>query len=144
MTTRSERQRLYRTRQRRVVLNTLTQMAGFVSAQDLHALLYRTGERVGLATVYRTLHTYVDMGRIETVHSATGEQLFRWCPHPGCTYFLVCTRCGKRLPIDIQPILPWATSVATEHGYTDIDIICELTGTCETCARPDTEARQPG
>ena len=43
------------TRQRSAVSALLGEVAGFHSAQELHAMLRDRGERVGLTTVYRTL-----------------------------------------------------------------------------------------
>ena len=43
------------TRQRKAVSEVLSTITKFSSAQEVHALLTSRGEKVGLATVYRTL-----------------------------------------------------------------------------------------
>ena len=43
------------TRQRRAITDALANAADFQSAQEIHDTLRRTGDKVGLATVYRTL-----------------------------------------------------------------------------------------
>lgn len=134
MTVRGEQRGPYRTRQRSAVLRALAHVPGFVSAQDLHARLRHTGDSVGLATVYRALHSLADAGHIEATRAATGERLFQYCPDPGCVYFLVCRNCGDRAPLDAHPVEEWATSVARQHGFTDIELVVEITGLCSTCA----------
>ena len=45
-----------RTRQRSAIVALLAESADFRGAQALHGLLRARGEKIGLATVYRTLH----------------------------------------------------------------------------------------
>ncbi|HEX4705967.1 MAG TPA: Fur family transcriptional regulator [Pseudonocardiaceae bacterium] len=127
-------ERRYQTRQRRAVLRALTTVSGFISAQDLYAHLRHAGEPVGLGTVYRTLHGLADAGDIDTTRTTTGEQLFQYCAQPGCTRFLVCRQCGRRVALDARPVEQWATATATRHGFTDIDLVVEITGRCANCA----------
>lgn len=123
----------YRSRQRYAVLLALAHIPGFISAQDLYTRMRHTNDRIGLSTVYRALHTLADAGHIDTIRSATGEQLFQWCPNPGCTHFLVCSHCDNHIPIDTRPVQHWATTLAAHHGFTNIDLHIELTGTCPDC-----------
>ena len=52
------------TRQRAAVAAVLADVDEFRSAQELHALLREAGEKVGLATVYRTLQSMAADGSI--------------------------------------------------------------------------------
>ena len=51
----------------------------FRSAQELHALLRDAGERVGLATVYRTLQAMAADGEVDVLRTADGEAVYRAC-----------------------------------------------------------------
>ena len=53
------------TRQRRAVAEAIASFDDFRSAQEIHELLGRRGEAVGLATVYRTLQRLADAGEID-------------------------------------------------------------------------------
>ncbi len=53
------------TRQRRAVAEALASFADFRSAQEIHDLLGRRGEAVGLATVYRTLQKLAEAGEVD-------------------------------------------------------------------------------
>jgi Fur family transcriptional regulator, ferric uptake regulator len=123
-----------RTRQQGVVLRALAQVSGFISAQDLHVRLRHGGDAIGLATVYRALHTLAAAGHIDTTRAANGAQLFQYCAEPGCLYFLVCHRCGTHVSLDVDPVQEWATATAARHGFTDIDLMVEITGLCSACA----------
>src|ERR1700686_4499346 len=53
------------TRQRRAVLAALGQTGSFRSAQVIHASIRQSGEKIGLATVYRALKMLSDAGEID-------------------------------------------------------------------------------
>ena len=42
------------------VVTTLKQAGGFASAQEIHQLMNRQGERIGLTTIYRALQHPLD------------------------------------------------------------------------------------
>ncbi len=136
MTGRGERRGPLHTRQRRAVFRALAQVPGFLSAQDLHVRLRQAGDTIGLATIYRALHTLAAAGHIDTTRAATGEQLFQYCAQPGCLYFLVCHRCASYVPLDVHPVEEWAASTAEQHQFTDINLIVEITGLCPACTPP--------
>jgi Fur family ferric uptake transcriptional regulator len=145
VTARGERRGAYQTRQRRAVLRALAHVREFISAQELYARLRHTGDAVGLTTVYRSLQALADAGYIESTRAPAGERLFRYCPDPGCVYFLVCYRCGEHVPLDAHLVEDWAAVVAQQHGFSDIDLTVEITGLCSACAPPAKNARDiPG
>jgi Fur family ferric uptake transcriptional regulator len=133
MTGVGEHRRTHQTQQRRAVLRALTQVPGFISAQELHARLRHAGNMVALATVYRALRVLADAGQIDATRAASGERLFRYCAEPGCAYFLVCDRCGVHISLDACPVEEWAAVVAAQHGFADISLVVEITGRCPAC-----------
>jgi Fur family ferric uptake transcriptional regulator len=147
MTDRGGRRGPLQTRQRRAVFRALAQVPGFISAQDLHVRLRHAGDTIGLATIYRALHTLAAAGHIDATRAATGEQLFQYCAEPGCLYFLVCHRCATHVSLDVHPVQEWAASTAEQHGFTDINLIVEITGLCPACTPPtateETPSRRP-
>lgn len=121
------------TRQQRAVLHALTQAPGFLSAQALHAHMHLAGETIALTTVYRALRILADAGHIDTIHDATGQQLFHLGPAPGGGRYLVCRGCGRSEPVDAGTAQDWAAATAADHGFTDIHPVIELTGLCRAC-----------
>src|SRR5688572_15930012 len=53
------------TRQRLAVVDAMGSFDDFRSAQEIHDLLGRRGETVGLATVYRTLQRLAEAGEVD-------------------------------------------------------------------------------
>lgn len=120
------------TRQRSALLALLEDLDGFRSAQELHALLRGRGENVGLATVYRALQALVDGGQIDTLRTGEGGSVYRRCS-TGHHHHLVCRHCGRTVEVADTPVERWATRVAAEHGFIDVDHTIEAFGTCAAC-----------
>lgn len=121
------------TRQRAAVAAVLADVDEFRSAQDLHALLREAGEKVGLATVYRTLQQMAADGSIDMLRTAEGEAVYRACS-TGHHHHLVCRECGKTVEVEGPAVERWAHRVSEEHGFTDVQHTLEIFGTCADCS----------
>ena len=82
------------TKQRQAVLDELTRVSDFRSAQQIFEDLHSQGQRVGLATVYRSLQGLAEDGRVDTLRSSEGEVLYRSCTSEHHHHHLVCRTCG--------------------------------------------------
>jgi Fur family ferric uptake transcriptional regulator len=120
------------TRQRRAVASALQSFDDFRSAQDIHDLLRRTGDNVGLSTVYRTLQSLADGGEVDVLRSEDGEALYRRCS-TSHHHHLVCRSCGRTVEVEGPAVERWADKVAGEHGYTAVSHTLEIFGTCPDC-----------
>ncbi len=122
------------TRQRSAIAAVLAQRDGFVSAQDLHAALRDSGDRIGLATVYRTLQVLWLDGEIDMLRTDEGEAVYRRCAMDRHHHHLVCRSCRRTVEIDGPGIGPWAQRVSAEHGFADVSHQLELFGRCAQCS----------
>jgi Fur family ferric uptake transcriptional regulator len=122
------------TRQGAAVEALLEESSGFRSAQDLHAELRRRGDAVGLTTVYRHLQNLVEAGSVDMLRTVDGEALYRQCADDRHHHHLVCRVCGRTVEVSGQAVERWASSVAREHGFVDVDHTLEVLGTCGPCA----------
>ncbi len=122
------------TRQRRAITDVLADADDFQSAQDIHDTLRRSGDKVGLATVYRTLQAMAEAGEVDALQSAAGETVYRRCS-PEHHHHLVCRSCGRTVEITGPTVERWAAAVAREHGFAEVSHTVELTGICAACAR---------
>ena len=77
------------TRQRRAVVAILEDLDGFASAQEIHDILKKRGESVGLSTVYRSLQVLADAAEVDALRNDDGEVLYRQCS-AGHHHHLVC------------------------------------------------------
>ena len=121
------------TRQQTAVIERLGQCEDFTSAQELHARMREAGDKVGLATVYRTLTSLAAAGEVDMSRTDEGEAVYRMCS-TGHHHHLVCRHCGRTVEIEGPAVERWAERVATEHGFTDVSHTLEVFGTCSGCA----------
>ena len=123
------------TRQRAAVAALLREVAGFHSAQELHAMLRDRGESIGLATVYRTLQALADAAEIDVMRPPGGDHLYRRCSDRH-HHHLVCRSCGATVEIEGPAVEHWTGKVAAEHGFADVSHTLEIFGLCAACAGP--------
>ena len=117
-------------RQRTAVTRLLGEVEGFHSAQDLHAMLGRRGEKVGLATVYRALQALAEDGEVDVLRHDEGEAVYRRCG-TAHHHHLVCRLCGRTVEVEEPALERWAGKVAAEHGFVDVSHTLEIFGTCD-------------
>ena len=123
-----------KTRQRAAVDQVLDEVDDFISAQDLHQVLRSRGSQVGLATVYRALQAMADDGRVDVLRSDAGEAVYRRCAEIDHHHHLVCRSCGAAVELDARAVEKWATALAAQHAYTDVEHTAELFGLCPACS----------
>lgn len=121
------------TRQKAAVDRALDAAEDFASAQELHARLKEAGERVSLATVYRTLQQRLDEGTVDMIRREDGESVYRRCAAEGHHHHLVCRVCWTTVEVTAPGVEEWAARIAAEHGFTEPDHTLEITGVCADC-----------
>ncbi|KQY61804.1 MULTISPECIES: Fur family transcriptional regulator [unclassified Nocardioides] len=121
------------TKQRLAVANVLSTFGDFRSAQEIHSLLTDSGEKVGLATVYRTLQLLADSGEVDVLRTEDGEAAYRRCSDSH-HHHLVCRSCGATVEVEGPTVERWTKAIAAEHGYRDISHTLEIFGTCAACS----------
>ena len=129
----TERGGRVQTRQRSAVWAALEAAGEFQSAQQLHARLRADGDGVGLATVYRTLQQLADDGEVDVLRTADGEAVYRRCSTGRHHHHLVCRSCGRTVELDAAAVERWARRIGEEHGFSDVEHVIELFGTCGEC-----------
>ena len=117
------------------IRQALAEAGTFVSAQDLHARLRSAGHRIGLATVYRTLHALAEDGVVDALRAWDGQRIYRVCGSREHHHHLLCRSCGRAVEVPGSALEEWAARVAQEHGFTRVTPIAEFFGTCADCAR---------
>ncbi|TDZ79528.1 Zinc uptake regulation protein [Mycobacteroides salmoniphilum] len=121
------------TRQRAAITALLKRTDEFRSAQELHDELKRTGEGIGLTTVYRTLQSMSTSGEVDVLRNDTGESVYRRCSD-GHHHHLVCQSCGFAVEVQAGAVEVWAADVAVEHGFTEVHHTVEVFGLCSRCS----------
>ena len=122
------------TRQRVAVLEALAGEANDATAQQIHARLQARDERIGLATVYRTLALLSERGIVDSLMHHAGEACYRLCGE-GHHHHLVCDGCHRVVEVRDCNLTPWLDHLAAEHGFTVSAHTVEVSGTCADCSR---------
>jgi len=130
--TSTERSTARTTRQRRAVSAVLGDLDDFRSAQDIHDIVRRSGNRVGLSTVYRALQGMAEAGEVDVLRSGDGEARYRRCSS-GHHHHLVCRVCGRTVEVEGPTVERWADRVAAEHGFAEVSHTLEIFGRCAAC-----------
>lgn len=121
------------TRQRTAVVSALEGLDDFRSAQQIHDLLRRGGVEIGLATVYRTLGMLAAEDVVDTMRTPDGETVYRRCGRSDHHHHLVCRVCGRAVEIEGPGVETWASRVAAQQGFSEVEHTLELTGICAEC-----------
>lgn len=121
------------THQRAAIAALISQVPGFVSAQQLHEELLRSGSKIGLATVYRNLQALADEGSLDVVYS-DGQNLYRSCETDAHHHHLVCRNCGFTVEVEGNVVEKWAHDVAISEGFTEVTHTVEMYGLCRKCS----------
>lgn len=107
------------------VFQTLPQ-GNHLSAEDLHQILRRQGERISLSTVYRTLHLMAYMGILRELELAEGHKHYELnSPYTEHHHHLVCVQCNQTIEFKSDLIDRIGTRQAEAEGYHLLD--CQLT-----------------
>ena len=120
------------TRQRLRVLEELARDPHDLTAQALYQRVREQGERVGLATVYRTLGTLAEHGVVDTLAHHAGEACYRLCSDEH-HHHLVCTNCHSVSEIAECGLDDWLERVAATEGFEPVDHRIEIVGLCADC-----------
>jgi Fur family transcriptional regulator, ferric uptake regulator len=114
------------------VLSELVDEPNDATAQALHGRLRRRGERIGLATVYRTLGMLAENGIVDALDHGHGELCYRICGG-GHHHHLVCTGCHRVVELGDCELDAWLEQAAGEHGFRPTAHRLEVTGLCADC-----------
>ena len=120
------------TRQRLTVLSELMEERDDVTAQELHERLRRRGERLGLATVYRTLGLLAEEGVIDALSHRQGELCYRLCGD-GHHHHLLCSSCHRVVELAECELDPWLGRISVAHDFVTTGHRLEVSGICGDC-----------
>ena len=120
------------TAQRVRVLEELAREPDDVTAQELHRRLVARGDRLGLATVYRTLAALVTHGVVDVLVHRAGEVCYRLCSD-GHHHHAVCTECHRVVELDGCGVGDWANRAAEALDFVPTEHRLEVHGVCAGC-----------
>lgn len=118
------------THPRIIVLDRLTQASeAHLSAEEIYKALLKTGEDLGLATVYRVLNQFEDAGIVERHHFEGGKSVFELSNKPHHDH-LICLKCGKVIEFNDQTIEKRQIEIAKRYNINLTNHSLHLYGQC--------------
>ena len=133
------------TPQREAVADAIFSSEGHLSVEDIEMLLRGTGERIGKATIYRTVEILVRSGLVEEHDFGEGfkryEHLFGQAP---VREHLVCTECGKVQAINSTELARVQREVAEQYDFMPARYRLAIYGICKDCQQAGRELKWEG
>jgi len=128
------------TQQREAVADVVFSSEGHQSVEEIEALLRERGERIGKATIYRTLDLLV-RSRLVAEHDF-GEGFKRYehrlSDHPVHEH-LICLECGKVMEFESRELFGVESRVRQQYGFQPVRRRLEIYGLCRECQEAGVE-----
>jgi len=120
------------TSQRRLLLSLMRDTGEHMDARELYQRALTNGASISLATVYRCLHLFKELGLVDEI----------WLGQTRCYYeikksarhqHLVCRSCGKVIEFESPIISKLAYKLQREKGFKVTKAELRLEGYCQQC-----------
>jgi len=122
------------TQQREVIARVVFSSAGHLSVEDIEKRLREGGERIGKATIYRTLDLLV-RSRLVVEHDF-GEGFKRYehrLSREPIHEHLICLECGKVIEFESWEVQDVQSRITQRHGFRPTRHRLEIYGLCREC-----------
>ncbi|VAX06056.1 Ferric uptake regulation protein FUR [hydrothermal vent metagenome] len=103
-----------------------------MSAEDVYKAMLKSGDDVGLATVYRVLTQFESAGLVTRHHFDEGHSVFELNLGEHHDHIL-CVKCGKVGEFIDRVIEERQHEIAKKQGYTITDHALVIYGVCPEC-----------
>ena len=133
------------TQQREAIADIVFTADRHLSVDDIEAQLRERGERIGKATVYRTLEMLVKSGLVQEHDFGEGfkryEHLFG---QKHVREHLICTECGSVSEIHSSELIRMQEEEARRHGFAPARYRLQIYGICAACQEKGAALRWEG
>lgn len=126
---------LRHTKQRQTIIEYFLNLSGHVDAETLHRDLHQSGQKTGLATIYRTLNMLKDAGLVNQHTFADGRALFELATPNDHHDHLVCQKCGTIVEFFSARIEELQSEIAKKHQFQLTEHRLEMFGICHDCQK---------
>ena len=126
------------TRQRDLVAQVVFLSEDHLSVEAIRRELKQQSERVGTATIYRTLDLLVESGLVRAHDFGEGYKRYEPMPAPAADHeHLICQRCGRVVEFSNERLERMLPVLADEHGFQHRRHRLEIYGICRECRQRD-------
>jgi Fur family ferric uptake transcriptional regulator len=122
------------TSQRKLLLSLIKKADGHISAKELYGKASRRNESISLATVYRTLQLFKELGLVE--ERRLGQLYCHYEMKDSTEHqHLLCRSCGKVIEFESPLIRKLVETLKQEHGFNLTKIELYMEGYCQQCTK---------
>ena len=133
------RKKLKKTSQREFIWQFLMDSKGHPSVEEIRDHLLDKGQRVGIATIYRTLKILLAAGMIRQSKLGGMTRYEAVVKEPNHLHF-VCNACKRTVEFPSSEIESLLRSVTAEHGFTERYSRYVIFGLCKACQKKQEKA----
>ncbi len=119
------------TPQRITIYEALWKAGSHPTVADIHKHASRTDPSISIATVYKTLHLFSDIGLVVEMPSFDG--IVHYDPNISPHFNLICERCGKIEDYDEVSLDSIISKLEKKSRFKVIAQTIELRGICAEC-----------
>lgn len=122
------------TAQRSLLLQVLAAQSTYLDAEEIYELAHAQDASVSLATVYRTLNLFAELGLVDHryVEPEHRREVFRMADGPE-QHYLTCLRCGTRVLIATDLLNDMVHALVERKGVSVTSACACFTGYCPEC-----------
>jgi Fur family ferric uptake transcriptional regulator len=133
------------TQQREAVAEVVFSSAGHLSVDEIEQRLRESDERIGKATIYRTLDLLVKSKLVEEHDFGEGFKRYehRLSRQPVHEH-LICLECGKVIEFRSEEVRAVEERVRQEHAFEPTRHRLEIYGLCRECREAGAEIQDGG
>lgn len=133
------------TQQREAIAEVVFGSPEHLSVEEIEDRLRRSGERIGKATVYRTLEMLVRSGLVAEHDFGEGFKRYEHLFGQGPAHeHLICTECNRVTEIQSSELFRLQEEVAREHGFRPVRYRLQIYGLCAGCQAAGREVKWEG
>ena len=121
------------THQREAIYRALMDAPGHPSPEEIYARVRRKIPAMSLATVYKTLHSFLEAGFVHEINLHRGS--FRVDPNPDPHHHMVCTECRSVTDLELDAISPVKFTARLPKGFQVQRCAVEIHGLCQRCSQ---------
>jgi Fur family ferric uptake transcriptional regulator len=123
------------TRQRDLVAQVVFLSEDHLSVEGIRRELKRRGERVGMATIYRTLDLLLESRLVRAHEFGEGFKRYEPAVAQAAHEHLICERCGRVVEFTNERLERMLPVLADEHGFQHRRHRVEIYGVCRACSQ---------
>lgn len=133
------------TQQREAVADLVFSSEGHLSVDEIERKLRDNGERIGKATVYRTLDLLVRSNLVAELDFSEGFKRYehRLSREPQHEH-LICEECGKVTEFKSEEVRTIQDGISAAHGFRPTRHKLEIYGLCAECQAAGIRPASPG